>query len=323
MPATVAHAYFASDVYDTLPASIKNVLSVPRLRMFGQSTDSFFFLHLLSILPNQRMAYFQRVTHTTKTREFFVTLIEYIKENHLENDIDVCSFLCGFICHYALDTTVHPFVFYKTGKFNKKDSKTYKYNSLHTFMEVFLDNYLIQDREKKNPYAFPIHKYCFDLTPFSPSLQGTLRYVFDKVYSVTDMDKKYYQSLKDMKLYIRMFRQDKYGVKKSIYKFLDSFTSKKTIKLESISYHYTMSPKLDYLNFKHHIWRNPTTYSITSHDSFYDLYVKSLKLAKKMIEGTFSYLNGKNIDLNKVYQNLSYVTGLDCELKKELKYFEF
>ena len=48
-----------------------------------------------------------------------------------------------------------------------------------------------------------------------------------------------------------------------------------------------------------------------------------LPKAKKMIENTFSYLNGKNIDLNKVYQNLSYVTGLDCELKKELKYFEF
>ena len=48
MPASVTHAYFASDVYDTLPASIKNVLSVPRLRMFGQSTDSFIFYRLFS-----------------------------------------------------------------------------------------------------------------------------------------------------------------------------------------------------------------------------------------------------------------------------------
>ena len=43
MPASVTHAYFASDVYDTLPANIKNCLSVSRLRMFAQSTDSFLF----------------------------------------------------------------------------------------------------------------------------------------------------------------------------------------------------------------------------------------------------------------------------------------
>ena len=52
MPASVTHAYFASDVYDTLPASIKNVLSVPRLRMFGQSTDSFIFYRLFSFKNN-------------------------------------------------------------------------------------------------------------------------------------------------------------------------------------------------------------------------------------------------------------------------------
>ena len=43
MPASVTHAYFASDVYDTLSANIKNHLSLSRLRMFGQSTDSFLF----------------------------------------------------------------------------------------------------------------------------------------------------------------------------------------------------------------------------------------------------------------------------------------
>ena len=35
MPATIVHAYFANDAYDILPKSIKNKVSVERVRMFG------------------------------------------------------------------------------------------------------------------------------------------------------------------------------------------------------------------------------------------------------------------------------------------------
>ena len=47
------------------------------------------------------------------------------------------------------------------------------------------------------------------------------------------------------------------------------------------------------------------------------------ELAKKIIESTFSYLNDENIDLDSLFTNLSYTTGLDCSQNKELKYFEF
>ena len=166
MPASVAHAYFASDVYDTLSSELKNKLSLSRLRMFGQSTDSFLFYRLLRLGNYKKIRRLQHISHTKKTRDFFITLIKYIKENNLKDDIDTCSFLSGFICHYALDLTVHPYVFYKTGSFHKDEKETYKYNSLHTLMEVYLDNYLIWDREKSSPYNFPIASYCFDLSKF-------------------------------------------------------------------------------------------------------------------------------------------------------------
>ena len=62
---------------------------------------------------------------------------------------------------------------------------------------------------------------------------------------------------------------------------------------------------------------------MTSTESFVDLYLKAIKLAKVLICASFDYLNNKDIDLEKIFTNNSYVTGLDCELKKELKYFEF
>lgn len=323
MPASVSHSYFANDVYDILSDDIKQRLLLPSTKMFAQSTDALLFYRLFSLRPGKQIRSLQKTFHKSKTQEFFLSVISYMKEHQLQEDKDTCSFLVGFITHYVLDMIVHPFVFYKTGCFKKNVPSSYKYNGLHTFMETYIDNYLIKKRENINPYTFSVSKFCFDIKKFSLPLTQTIDQAFSSVYQVPNMGGIYYQSLKDMKFSIRAFREDRYGIKRAIYKILDTFMPKNVLRFESISYHYPMNDHHDFLNFKHELWRNPTTYSITSRDSFYDLYIKALKTAKKIIEDTFSYLNGNDIDLTKVFTNCSYITGLDCNLKKELKYFLF
>ena len=323
MPATAVHAYFAQDLNDILPKEIKNKLDVNRLKTFGQSTDSLMFYNLFSILPGKKIRDFQKYFHTNKTQEFFINLINYIKENDYTEDIDVNSFLVGAICHYVLDSTVHPYIYYKTGYFNKNDKSTYKYNNVHTFMETFLDNDMIKRRESINPYKFNISKFSFDTSKFSNELNDTIKYTFKETFDVDNMDKIYYKSLKQMRNSIFIFRQDIYGIKKFFYKLADTFTSKRVFRFEAISYHYPLNDRHNFLNENHKLWRNPCDYSLTSEESFLDLYLKALKLAKVMICASFDYINGKDIELEKVFINKSYITGLDCELDKELKYFEF
>lgn len=323
MPATVVHAYFAQDLNDILPKEIKNKLDVDRLKTFGQSTDSLMFYNLFSILPGKKIRDFQKYFHTNKTQDFFVNLINYIKENDYTEDIDVNSFLVGTICHYVLDSTVHPYIYYKTGYFNKNDKSTYKYNNVHTFMETFLDNDMIKRRESINPYKFNISKFSFDTSKFSNELNDTIKYTFKETFDVDNMDKIYYKSLKQMRNSIFIFRQDRYGIKKFFYKLADTFTSKRVFRFEAISYHYPLNDRHNFLNENHKLWRNPCDYSLTSEESFLDLYLRALKLTKVMICASFDYINGKDIELEKVFINKSYITGLDCELDKELKYFEF
>lgn len=323
MPATAVHAYFAQDLNDILPKEIKNKLDVDRLKTFGQSTDSLMFYNLFSILPGKNIRDFQKYFHTNKTQEFFINLINYIKENDYTEDIDVNSFLVGAICHYVLDSTVHPYIYYKTGYFNKNDKSTYKYNNVHTFMETFLDNDMIKRRESINPYKFNISKFSFYTSKFSNELNDTIKYTFKETFDVDNMDKIYYKSLKQMRNSIFIFRQDRYGIKKFFYKLADTFTSKRVFRFEAISYHYPLNDRHNFLNENHKLWRNPCDYNLTSEESFLDLYLRALKLAKVMICASFDYINGKDIELEKVFINKSYITGLDCELDKELKYFEF
>ena len=322
MPATVTHAFFAKDVFEILPVEISKRLNLDRCKMFGQSVDSLMFYNLFSIMPGKDIRRFQSYFHSHKTQDFFLNLLRYIHDNNLD-DIDVNSFLVGFLCHFALDSTLHPYIIYKTGCFDKKNPNTYKYNNVHAFMETFLDNDMIKRRLNTNPYQFDICNFCFDIQPFSRNLDHTINYSFYNTFKLKDMNIIYYKSLKQMKNALQIFRKDSYGIKKSCYKFVDTFTPKSFYRFEAISYHYPLEDRHNYLNNNHSLWRNPTTYDMTSNESFVDLYLRAIKLAKILVCGCFDYLDGKDIDLEQLIPNNSYITGLDCEKVKELKYFEF
>ena len=323
MPATITHSYFTMDVYDILPDEIQNMVDLKRVKMFGQSMDALMFYNLFSIMPGKKIRKFHHYFHDNNTRDFFINLIRYIKVNGLEKDHDVCSFLCGFICHYVLDSTIHPYVIYKTGKFDKKDKNTYKYNNLHAFMEVFLDNDMIMRRENSNPYLYNIGKKCFSLEKFSHKLDKTIDFTFYKTFNIEDMSKIYYKSLKQMKGALMLFRRDKIGIKKDLYKLIDTFTPKSCFRFEAISYHYPLVDKHNYLNSDNKLWRNPTTYSMTSHKSFVDLYLDAIKEAQLLICDSFDYIKGNPVKLDESFTNKSYYSGLDCDNKKDFKYFEF
>lgn len=322
MPATITHAFFAKDIYDILPAEIHNKINLNRCKTFGQSTDSLMFYNLFSILPGKKIRSFQKFFHTNQTQEFFINVLKYMKENNLQDE-DCYSFLIGFICHYILDSTFHPYVVYRTGVFKKGKTNTYKYNNLHSFMETFFDNDMINRRYKTNPYKFDFISFCFDTKPFSEKLNQLIQKSFYQTFQVEKMDKIYYKSLKQMKNALFLFRKDPYGIKKWIYKLADTITPKSVFRFEAISYHYPLEDKHDYLNKNHRLWRNPIAYDITSTESFADLYLKAIKQAKVAVCASFDYLNGKEIDLTQVFPNISYITGLSCNLKKELKYFDF
>lgn len=323
MPATIVHSYFAKDTLEILPNPIVDMIDDKRVRMFSQSMDSLMFYNLFSPLPGKKVRKFNKYFHRNKTQQYFVNLINYIKDNNLINDSDVASFLVGSICHYVLDSTVHPFIIYKTGVFDKKQRNTYKYNNVHTFMETFLDNDMIARREDISPYHFKLGKFCFDTHKFSDELKHCLDYTFLDTFQIKNMSKIYYKSLKQMKKALLVFRRDPIGVKKFFYKLADTFTPKNFFRFEAISYHYPLTDKHNFLNLNHQLWRNPVIYNITSDESFLDLYLKSLKIAKVLICASFDYINGKNIELDKIYTNMSYVTGLNCDIGKEIKYFEF
>ncbi len=326
MPATATHAFFAEDIFNKLDNNLKNKINCEKkaFLMFAQSTDPLMFYNIMNLKKGKDIRKFQYIFHTTKTNEFFTNLITFIKENKYYNEPKILVFLYGFICHYSLDSNIHPYVFYKTGNFNKRDKTSIKYNCLHNYIETFFDNILISKRKNINYAKFDICKYCFDLSDFSSQLKETINYSFNQTFKIKKMSQIYFTSLKQMNLFLKLFRKDSYGIKKLGYKFIDKVTPSNSFIFDSLSYKQSIEDNNNYLNLDHKLWNYPIDKNITGTKSFFDLYNNSLKETLSIIKQINQYfINDVPIDIDKIFKNKSYITGVDCNNKQKQEYFEF
>ncbi len=326
MPATATHAYFTMDIYDNLTIGLKKLLMDEKkhLQMFGQSMDPLFFYNLISFKKGGNVQQFGSYFHRQQSQAFFINLVNYIKYNHYYQTPEVMAFLYGMISHYVLDSTLHPYVFYKTGKVEKNEKSTYKYQNQHDYMETFLDNYLIKKKEHRNPYEVKFYENCFDLQPFSPILTEVINYTFEETFGIHNMSKFYYRALKQMRFALKHFRYDKSGMKMFFYKTIDHFKPQNTFQLQAISYHRSLIDNRNYLNLQHTPWNHPCNKREKHQESFLELYLIALHQANDIIKDVNAYLkNTKKVNLEKIFPNISYLTGKNCNKKENHWSFEY
>jgi len=99
--------------------------------------------------------------HNNNVNLYFSYILKYIKEFKMENNPEVLAYLYGSICHYVIDSTVHPYVFYKTGNYIYKDKNTLKYKSGHGTLEYMIDSIMYQNRNNKDIYKTKLAKKVF------------------------------------------------------------------------------------------------------------------------------------------------------------------
>ena len=323
MAGTITHAYFAEDLYKKLDKKTKNNLKdyKENLKTYSQGHDIFFFTLNLINFKTRKIGNYM---HKNNTRDFFINMIEYIKDNKLENNYEIMSYLYGYIAHYCLDSTVHPYVTYKTGIFKRKKKETYKYNAKHSELESYVDAYMINKRENMIPNKFKIHKFCFN-TNVSKELSKLIDYTFYKTYGFKNMSLYVKEGILNMKVSYRILRYDPYKIKKKIYNTVDKVLPKCIKKTSPISFAYILDNDEYYLNLNHKKWNHPRYKDEVYNYSFLDLYDIALNKALKIIKEVNSVLydNKDFKTLDKVFLNISFSSGKECNDKTKNKYFEY
>ena len=146
-----------------------------------------------------------------------------------------------------------------------------------------------------------------------------------EVYGFDDVSTIYYKCLKDMKKFYHVFNYDRFGVKSAVYSIMDVVCGDRVVKKKELSFHVNPNSHLEYLNFDNNTWKHPCTGEEFNY-SFFDLYDMALVKAIKIINEVDKMLQDKKIDnkkIEKLFDNLDYGTGMDCDLKAEYKYFKY
>ena len=320
MPSLETHRLFGNKVLQKikLPNIDKNIYYI-----FNQSFDNYLYYKFFSLKKCEDTIYLNKKGHRLHTRDYLINIANIMKENNLNNDSQCRAYLFGSINHYVLDSTFHPYIFYKTGVFNPKLEETYKYNSLHTKMESMLDCYFYEKNTNKKFYKYKIYKLNFPKVKFNDNLLNLIDESIFKTFKIKNGGKLYYKGYKTGRFIFKHGVYDPIGIKKQIYKLIDIFRGKKRLKCKYVSDHIK---KIDnnYLNLEHKNWYHPASKEKLSYsvDDLFDIALKKSVTYFKLFD---DFLNNKikKEELIKKVDNISYVNGLDNETRHKLQYFEF
>lgn len=244
-------------------------------------------------------------SHNQSSQDFFLKLINYIKENKLYENSDVMSFLYGHISHYFFDSLAHPFVYYI-----EKSCKPVNHISSHSMVEGFIDNY----------YAKQVLN--IDYMQLAPDFIGKL-----------DLsDSKLRETIRDIYLYTYNGRFAVFSCKVvyDIFKNTEKTIKEnpKITKEKLLNYskfikfldvnHLAVS---EIINNANEIWTNPVT-NEKHNESLLELYNLALNKTLEAIDLVNRYIyDGGDISiLYQLFPNLSYDTGVECALGKQMKY---
>ncbi len=234
------------------------------------------------------------VMHNEKTGLFLQTLFRLAQTNTQK---DYCL---GFLCHYSLDSFIHPYVEFVTNTYGQ----AYYIDNGHTFFETALDTKIARNfygERSPNPLKFAPDLSKGDLEQIITLLKSAV----DFVYPDFNFPKEeYLQSFNDF-IFVKNFFNSPGGFKWFLAPIAEKVLRFKTGRITS-----RMQPsKMQVENIP--IWFNKKA-NMYSVDSLDTLLKRADKLSSESISIGLEYFKGKYnlIDFLEDIGNKSYETGI-------------
>lgn len=280
MPNIITHYLFAESVKHEIKnqKTLAAIKEYPNEYIIGSNgPDFFFFYHFFSQkAADVRFRNYGSVLHSSHVNDFYQLAIEAM---HKENDPDVqeamCSYIAGHLCHWALDSTAHPYIFYRTG-----DCKGYS-ASLHHRFESMMDTMML-----KKLLDTDIRKFHFpSLTRSGLISDRVITNVYKPIIKAVFNDDITQQDIRDAlndweKL--QRWLYDPKGLKIKIIKQYEKIKHQPWLFSGNVV-PVRIDERYDILNENHSLWKYPADPTRESHESFMDLFEKACLLAGKCI----------------------------------------
>ncbi|HIW17986.1 MAG TPA: hypothetical protein H9886_02505 [Candidatus Faecalicoccus intestinipullorum] len=319
MPNIITHTLFADEFLQEASPSLKEWLD-PRKQLveIGSNGPDFLFFHGLSpsrLLQKSELGRLGNTVHATKTSEFYQKALECIqKEKDKVIQTDMKAYVLGHLLHWCLDSTAHPYVYYRTGHGQAINSWWH-----HRF-ESLIDAILLKVKREQTIQEYRAYTITMATLEQVRAIARIYVPIAKDVYDVKIRPYQIKESLEDWTFVEKLF-YDTSGKK-----FETSFRIERLFGLESMisGFFVPNSPEdpFDTMNLLHKEWIHPCDDSIRSTESFFDLYEKAMDKAFHVIGLFLDAVEDpeREEDFLSYIGNKDYNTGLDENRK--MRFFE-
>ena len=256
--------------------------------------------------------------HNQDTKAFLLNLmaeaIKEVSEAHL-------AYCLGFLTHYALDVTLHPYIYYYTGLYHEHDETTHAYAGLHLRFERKVDVAFMQHHASTLLHKQALLPRVLPFKAFPDTLKKTLDTVIKKTYDVTDAGALFAMGYRTMRRVYRVFVHDPTTLKQRVLRLLESYKKPKVLYYQDLSHAQTITD-FDYLNCQKNPWRHPVTGKRQT-ASVLELYEIAYHKAQALIEAAKDAYQKKDASLLASHlENASYDSGLPLEMNQTMSHFK-
>lgn len=318
MPGFTTHYLFGTDLYHKLTSGRirQNLKQNHAAFALGlQGPDLFFYYLPLYLLPQENLG---ALAHHKNTGTFFSNLLQsrnLFAGNKCALDI-ADAYITGFIGHYTLDCTIHPYIYAFTGYPADNPPSNTEYFGQHAYLEIEIDKELLFLKKHLAPSRFR-QSITIHLNRRQHNvIVKMLAYAYKNTYPDILTGKLLIGGAPlGMRLGVHSLR-DPSGQKKVLARALERlFPGKAYLSplIASDKYHFIADP----FNHRHRQWTHPWNKK-TSDASFDELYENALNHYYRRVQN-FYRLKREGFSgsgLNKFleeYGNLSFLSGLSCQ----------
>jgi hypothetical protein len=272
MPAVTTHIECAKDIYDSLPLGKQIVINNKNMFFLGAQGPDLFYFYKLGV-PS-RLNQIGNYLHNNQIYNVIKYMDEYVKRS---GNYNLLNYYYGYLCHYALDSEVHPLVFQRSRYGNLGDEPELV---IHYRIEAFIDKYML-NKKNRTIKSFDAHKLIQISKEEREQLAKMYVSLFKDVLGLTVEQEKIEKSCRDMVRALIILKPNS----KIKYNAIQNYEtlSGKDHTISSLML-YNDFDNVDYvLNNDRHEFVNIDDDSLVYNDSFDDLYEKAIKKAVKLI----------------------------------------
>lgn len=314
MPGFTTHYLFGAELYQKLTSGQIRKNLKQNHAAFGlglQGPDLFFYFLPIYLVRQENPG---ALAHNKNTGAFFKNLVEsrrlFTADRRALNIAD--AYITGFIGHYTLDCTLHPYIYAFTGYDISHPQSNLEYFGRHSYLETEIDKVLLKQKKNLRPSHFH-QNATIHLNPKQHRvIIRMLAYTYRKTYPDYMTNQRILSAAPAWMRLGTRFLRDPSGQKKTLLRFLERlFIGRAFISpmVASDKYCFVKDP----LNTSHSKWIHPWTKEI-SDASFNELYQQAFVQYYKRIKDYYS-LRHANFRGQKMqaflreYGNRSFLSG--------------